>query len=247
MRRRELVLGFGGGGVGWGLAARAQQPGKPIIGFLDPRSPDALEDRLRAFRQGLRQTGFAEGENVDVEYRWAHGQDDKLPVLASDLVTRQVRVIVADALNSALAAKAATATIPIVFMIGDDPVQFGLAKSYNRPGGNLTGVSLLTRALESKRIELLRELLPKLTNVAVLENPKFAGTEIRLAAARAAATALGLQIIVVNATSEQEIETVFTTLVERRANALLIASDPFFFARRQQLATLAARHRIPYG
>jgi len=245
MRRREFITLLGGAAAAWPLAARAQQPDKPIIGFLDPRSPEELGDRLGAFRQGLRQTGYIEGENVDIEYRWANGQDDRLAGLAADLVTRHVRLIVADALNSALAAKAATATIPIVFMMGDDPVKFGLAGSYNRPGGNVTGVSFLTPALDSKRIELLRELVPRATVFAVLENPKFAGTEVRLAAAQTAATALGLQLNVINATNPQEIETAFTTMVERRIDALLIASDPFFFGRREQLATLAARHKIP--
>jgi putative ABC transport system substrate-binding protein len=244
MKRREFITLLGGAAA-WPLAARAQQPAIPVIGFLDPRSPEALGDRLRTLRQGLRQNSYVEGENVNIEYRWARGQDEALPALAADLVSRQVRVIVADAINSALAAKAATATIPIVFMMGDDPVKFGLAASYNRPGGNVTGVSFLTPALDSKRIELLRELVPRATVFAVLENPKFAGTEIRLAAAEAAANALGLQLIIVNATSEREIETAFMTMVERQADALLIASDPFFFGRREQLATLAARHRMP--
>jgi putative ABC transport system substrate-binding protein len=244
MTRREFITLLGAAAA-WPLAAKAQQSGIPIVGFLDPRSPEVLSDRLRSFRQGLRQTGYVEGENVNIEYRWAHGQDDRLPGLAADLVSRQVRVIIADALNSALAAKAATATIPIVFMMGDDPVRFGLAASYNRPGDNVTGVSFMTPALDAKRVELLHELVPKATVFAVLENPKFAGNAIRLAAAQDAATALGLQLSIINAISDGEIETAFMTMVERQADALLIASDPFFFGRREQLATLAARHRIP--
>ena len=246
MRRRAFITLLGGAAAAWPLAARGQQAGKPVIGFLDPRSPELLgEDRLRAFRQGLRQTGYVEGENVEIEYRWARGQDDRLPGLAADLVARQVRVIIADALNSALAAKAATATIPIVFMMGDDPVKFGLAASYNRPGGNVTGVSFLTPALDSKRMELLHELVPKASIFAGLENPRFVGTATRLTGIQAAASALGLQLNVINATSGPEIETAFMTMVERRTDALLIGSDPFFFGRREQLAALAARHKIP--
>jgi putative tryptophan/tyrosine transport system substrate-binding protein len=246
LKRREFITLLGGAAVGWPLAARAQQPAIPVIGFLDPRSPEMIgADRLRAFRQGLRQTGYVEGQNVTIEYRWAHGQDDRLLGLAADLASRQVGVIIADALSSALAAKAATTTIPIVFMMGDDPVKFGLAASYNRPGGNVTGVSFLTPALDAKRIELLHELVPKATAFAVLENPKSTGIEIRLAAAQAAATALGLQLSIINASSEREIEAAFLTIVERRADALLVASDPFFFGRREQLATLSTRHAIP--
>jgi putative ABC transport system substrate-binding protein len=245
LKRREFITLLGGVAGAWPLGAQAQQPAIPIIGFLDARSPEGMADRLRAFRQGLRQVGYVESENVNVEYRWAHGQDDRLPGLAADLVSRQVRVIIADALNSALAAKAATATIPIVFMMGDDPVKFGLAASYNRPGANVTGVSFLSPAIDSKRVELLRELVPKATVFAALENPKYVGTEVRLAAAQAAATALGVQLNIIGASSEREIETAFMTMVERRVDALLIASDPFFFSRREQLATLAARHRIP--
>ena len=245
MKRREFTTLLGGAAAAWSVVARAQQPAKQIIGFLDPRSPEVLAERLRAFRQGLRQVGYVEGQNVTIEYRWAQDQIGRLPGLAADLISRQVGVIVADALTAALAAKAATATIPIVFMMGDDPVRFGLAASYNRPGSNVTGVSFLTPAIDSKRLELLRELVPKATVFAALENPKFAGTEVRLAAAQAAAAGLGLQLSIVGATSEQEIETAFTAMVERRAGALLIASDPLFYGRREQLAMLAARHRIP--
>jgi putative tryptophan/tyrosine transport system substrate-binding protein len=245
MRRREFITLLGGGAAAWPVAARAQQPAMPAIGLLDLRSPDVLAERLRALRQGLKQTGYVEGENVTIEYRWAQGHQDRLPTLAADLAARGVGAIIANALDAALAAKAATTTIPIVFVIADDPVKFGLVASLNRPGGNVTGISFLSPALEAKRIELLHELVPKATVIAALVNPNFPSADIRTSATRAAAAALGLELSIVNAGSEREIEAAFATIVERRAGALLIASDPFFFGRREQLVTLAARHAMP--
>jgi putative tryptophan/tyrosine transport system substrate-binding protein len=245
LRRREFITLLGGGAAAWPVAARAQQPAMPAIGLLDLRSPDVLAERLRALRQGLKQTGYVEGENVTIEYRWAQGHQDRLPTLAADLAARGVGAIIANALDAALAAKAATTTIPIVFVIADDPVKFGLVASLNRPGGNVTGISFLSPALEAKRIELLHELVPKATVIAALVNPNFPSADIRTSATRAAAAALGLELSIVNAGSEREIEAAFATIVERRAGALLIASDPFFFGRREQLVTLAARHAMP--
>jgi putative tryptophan/tyrosine transport system substrate-binding protein len=243
--RRQFVSLLGGAAASWPAVVRAQQSPMPVVGYLDPRSPEALADRLRAFRQGLKQTGYIEGENLKIEYRWARGEDVRLPALAADLVANQVSVIVAISANSALAAKAATRTIPIVFMMGDDPVHFGLVDSLNRPGGNLTGVSFVSPALEAKSIELLRELVPKATMIAVLVNPNFPAAEIRMRDARSAAAALRLQLSLVNASSEQEVETAFATIVERGAGALLVPSDPMFSGWREQLVTLAARHALP--
>jgi putative tryptophan/tyrosine transport system substrate-binding protein len=244
-KRRDFISLLGGAAAAWPLTARAQQPAMPAIGLLDLRSPDVLAERLRALRQGLKQTGYVEGENVTIEYRWAQGHQDRLPTLAADLAARGVGAIIANALDAALAAKAATTTIPIVFVIADDPVKFGLVASLNRPGGNVTGISFLSPALEAKRIELLHELVPKATVIAALVNPNFPSADIRTSATRAAAAALGLELSIVNAGSEREIEAAFATIVERRAGALLIASDPFFFGRREQLVTLAARHAMP--
>jgi putative ABC transport system substrate-binding protein len=245
VKRRAFISLLGGAAAAWPVAARAQQPAMPAIGLLDLRSPDVLAERLRALRQGLKQTGYVEGENVTIEYRWAQGHQDRLPTLAADLAARGVGAIIANALDAALAAKAATTTIPIVFVIADDPVKFGLVASLNRPGGNVTCISFLSPALEAKRIELLHELVPKATVIAALVNPNFPSADIRTSATRAAAAALGLELSIVNAGSEREIEAAFATIVERRAGALLIASDPFFFGRREQLVTLAARHAMP--
>jgi len=228
------------------FGARAQQATMPVIGFLHPTSPDANADRLRAFRQGLKDTGYVEGENVAVEYRWAEGQFDRLPVLATELVRRQVAVIVAATINVTVAAKAATTVIPIVFAVAEDPVALGLVASLARPGGNLTGINFLNYELVAKRLELLRELVPGAASVAVLVNPTNAGpAEITVKGVDGAARAIGLQVRVLNASTSHEIDAAFATFVRERPDAIFIGGDPVFASRRVQLAHLATRHAIP--
>ena len=219
----------------------------PVIGFLHPTSPDAFADRLRAFRQGLKETGYVEGENVAIEYRWAEGQIDRLPALAAELVRRQVAVIAATGgTAAALAAKAATTTIPIVFIVAEDPVRLGLVASLARPGGNLTGVNFFNAELAAKRLELLRELVPGAARVAVLVNPANAtNAETTLRDVEPAARAMGLQIQVLNASTSREIDAAFATFARERPDALFVGGDAFFTSRRVQLAHLAARHAIP--
>jgi putative ABC transport system substrate-binding protein len=247
VRRREFIAALGGAAVAWPLAARAQQPAMPVIGFLDSRSPDALTERLRGFRQGLKDAGYVEGENVAIEYRWAENQFDRLPVLAAELVRRQVAVIVTSGgANAASAAKAATTTIPIVFTVVEDPVRLGLVASLARPGGNLTGLNFLSGELTAKRLELLRALVPAATRVAVLVNPANAmNTETTLRDVEPAARAMGLQIQVLNASTSREIDTAFATIVRERPDAIFVGGDAFFSARRVQLALLAGRHVVP--
>lgn len=245
MKRRTFITLLSSAGVAWPFTARAQQPPVPVIGFLSTNSSDESAPVVAAFRQGLIETGYIEGQNVRVEYRWAGGQYERTPALAADLVDRQVAVIAAISIVAGRAAKAATTAIPIVFIIGDDPVAGGLVASMNRPGGNVTGISFLTPDLEAKRTELLHELVPKASMIAVLENPNFPAAEVRVTAARRAASALGLQLTILNASSEQEIDTAFAILAERRAGALLVTSDPFLFSRREQLVGLAARQAVP--
>ena len=243
MRRREFITLLGGA-VAWPLAARAQQPAMPVVGLLDQRSPDALADRLRGFRQGLKDAGFVEGQNAAIESRWAENQVDRLPELAADLVRRQVAVIVAPSgLAPALAAKAATKTIPIVFVIADDPVRLGLVASLARPGSNLTGINFLSGELTAKRLELLRELMPSATRVAVLVNPANAENPER--EVEAAARSIGLQIQTLNASTIREINAAFATFVRERPDAVFVGLDPFFNSRRIQLVQLAARYAIP--
>jgi putative tryptophan/tyrosine transport system substrate-binding protein len=243
MRRREFIT-LTGGAAAWPLAARAQQPAMTVIGLLDQRSPELLADRLRAFRQGLKEAGLIEGQNTAIEYRWAEHQADRLPELAAELVRRQVAVIVATgALPSVLAAKAATTTIPIVFVIATDPVKLGLVASLARPGGNLTGINFLSGELTAKRLELLRELVPTATRVAVLVNP--ANTENNEREIESIARSMGLQIRLLNASSTQEINAAFATFVRERPEALFVGLDPFFNSRRTQLVHLATRHAIP--
>src|SRR5262245_3504407 len=237
-----------GGAAVWPIAARAQQPAMPVIGYLESRSPDTQPDRLRAFRQGLKETGYVEGENVRIEYRWAENQVDRLPMLAAELVRQRVNVIATTGGERvALAAKAATMTIPIVFGVARDPVPFGLVASHNRPGGNATGVNFLVAELGSKQLGLLHELIPAAARVGLLVNPKSPNPipEQMMRDVTAAASAIGLQIDVVQASDSREIESVFGTLVHTKADALLVGPDAFFVSRRLQLAILAARHVLP--
>jgi putative ABC transport system substrate-binding protein len=242
--RREVITLLGGAAAGWPLAARAQQPGMPVIGFLHAQSPDTFADRLRGFRQGLKDSGYIEGENVAIEYRWAENQIDRLPELAAELVRRRVAVIAAIA-GAALAAKAATTTIPIVFITGEGPVRLGLVASLSRPGGNLTGINFLGGELVAKRLELLRELVPAAARVVALVNPTGPEAEVTLNAVEPAARAMGLQIHVVSASTSREINAAFATFVRERPDALFVGPDPFFNSRRVQLALLAARHAVP--
>jgi putative tryptophan/tyrosine transport system substrate-binding protein len=244
MKRREFITLLGGAAVAWPLAARAQQPTIPVIGFLHPSSRDPY--RLRGFRDGLKETGFIEGDNVTVEYRWADDQADRLRALATELVQRRVAVIASGGSPAVLAAKAATTAIPIVFVVGTDPVRLGLVTSLARPGGNLTGINFLAIELGAKRLELLRELLPRMTRIAVLVNPANAATtESTLRDVGAAAHAMGLHIQVVNASNSREIDAAFATLVSERADALFVDAEAFLIDRRVQLAQLAARHAVP--
>jgi putative tryptophan/tyrosine transport system substrate-binding protein len=242
MRRREFITLLGGAAA-WPLAAQAQQPAMPVIGFLNTSSPDAY--RLRAFHQGLKDAGFIEGENVAIEYRWADNQIDRLPALAAELVRRRVNVIAAGGgLLSAEAAKAETRTIPILFLVAQDPVKLGLVASLNRPGGNLTGINILAAELAAKRLELLRELLPGAIRIAALVDPANA-TESTLKELEAAVRAMGMQMEVINASTSREIDAAFATLVSKRPDALFVGISPFLLSRRVQLAQLAARHAVP--
>jgi putative ABC transport system substrate-binding protein len=241
LKRREFITLLGGAAA-WPLAARGQQA-IPVVGFLS--SGAATSPAVSAFRRGLNETGFLEGRDVAIEQRYADGQYDRLPALAADLVRLQVSVLATSGgIHTALAAKAATGAIPIVFGHGSDPVKFGLVASLNRPGGNITGVTFLTTELEPKRLGLLRELMPKATVIAVLTNPTNPNVENQSRALKEAASTLGLQLFFVNATSEGEFGAAFATIVQIRAGALLVAADPFFFNRREQLVALAARHSI---
>jgi ABC-type uncharacterized transport system substrate-binding protein len=245
MRRREFITLLGAGTTAWPLAARAQQPAMPVIGFLDSRLPDAIADRLRGFRQGLKDSGYVEGENVTIVYRFANNQDDQLPELAADLARRRVAVIATAGTPSTFAAKAATGTIPIVFVIGDDPVRLGLVTSLSRPGGNLTGINVFIAEVTAKRLELLRELVPRLTRIAVLVNPADANTETQLKGVSVAARTMGLQIQILNADTSAEIDAAFETMARERPDAVLVGTTAFLNGRRVQLAHLATFHRLP--
>jgi putative ABC transport system substrate-binding protein len=247
MNRRDFITLLGGAAAAaWPLAARAQQAALPVIGFLEIRSPETIAERLRAFRQGLKETGYVEGENVAIDYRWAE-QIDRLPELAADLVRRQVAVIATAAgFTTALAAKGATTTIPIVFSVSEDPVQFGLVHSLARPGGNLTGINSLALELTAKRLELLREMLPAAARVAVLVNPaNTANAQITLREVEAAGRAMGLQLQTFNANTSREIDAAFAAFGRERPDAVFVGQDAFFNGRRLQLANWAARHALP--
>jgi ABC-type uncharacterized transport system substrate-binding protein len=243
MRRRDFIT-FVGGAAAWPLAVRAQQPAMPVIGFLGTVSPDVFASRVRAFRQGLSETGYVEGHNVLIEYRWAENQYNRLPAFAAELVRRQVAVIAANG-PAAEVAKAATSTIPIVFLIGADPVKLGLVASLNRPGGNVTGVTTLGVELGSKQLGLLHELVPTATVIAFLVNPANPGAGARTRDLEVAARTLGLSIHVLYASSERDFDTVFVTLVQLRAGGLVIGTDGFFLSRSKQLAALSVRHAVP--
>jgi putative tryptophan/tyrosine transport system substrate-binding protein len=246
MRRREFITLFGGAAATWPLTARAQQPAMPVIGYLGPESPAVFASRVRAFRQGLGETGYAEGRNVAIEFRWAEGQHNRLSALAADLVGRQVAVIVAPGgAPGALAAKSATATIPIVFEMGADPIAIGLVGNLNRPGGNLTGVSSLNVQVTPKRLEILHEAVPTAAEVAVLVNPTSPTADSQLRNLQAAARALGLQLHVLHASAERDFDTVFATLLQLRAGGLVVSSDGFFATHSEQLAALTIRHAVP--
>jgi len=240
---RRAFISLLGGAAAWPLAARAQQPGLAVIGFLHSQSPDGFTEPLRGLRRGLKEAGFVEGENVAIDYRWADNQTDRLPALAAELVRRQVSVIVALGSTAVVQAKTATATIPIVFNIGEDPVRLGLVASLARPGGHVTGVNFLTTELAAKRLELLRELVPAAARVAVLVSEAYADPTLR--EVEPAARAMGLQIRVVRSDSGPDIHAAFATFSRDRPDALFVGSGPFFNARRVQLVQLAARHALP--
>ena len=245
MRRRDFISALGGTAAAWPLAARAQQPALPVVGFLNAGSPKPLANLVAAFRQGLSETGHIEGQNLVIEYRWAEGDYDRLPALAIDLVRRQVAVISAGSPQAALAAKAATTTIPIIFTSGGDPVELGLVSSFNRPGGNVTGVSFLVNELGAKRLELLREVVPTAVSMGFLANPNRASFEAETKNSQQAAQALGVQLIILNASSEGELDAAFAKFAQYRINALLVGTDLFFLNRRDQLVALATRLAIP--
>ena len=245
MRRRDF-LGVLGGAAASPITAYAQQAAKPKIGFLNTTSPDTYAFNAQAFREGLRTVGYIEGQNVEIEYRWASGDYSRMPALAKELVNRNVAVIAATGdVISAQAAQAATATIPIVFTVGSDPVRFGLVKSLNLPGGNLTGMTLFSSTLVAKRMDLLTQLIPAASLIALFMNPDNTNAETDVRDAQEAARALGRQTIVVNARSEREFNAAFATIVEQRCGAALIASDPYFLSQRTAIATAATAHAVP--
>jgi putative ABC transport system substrate-binding protein len=249
MRRREFITLLGGAAA-WPVAVRAQQVAMPVVGFLYAQLPDAVTDRVRGFRQGLKDTGYVEGDNVAIVYRSAENQDDRLPALAAELVNRRVAVIATAGIPPTFAAKAATTTIPIVFLIGDDPARLGLVTNLSRPGGNVTGFNIFINELAAKRLEILHELIPRAARVAVLLNPaNVAATEVQLKDVDAAARALGLQIQIHNANTSAEIDAAFETMSRERPDAVFVATSAFLNGRRLQLAQLAAFHRLPaiYG
>ncbi len=246
MRRRDLVKGILGSSLCWPLSVRAQQPASPLIGFLSSRSPDESADVVEAFRGGLKEGGFIEGQNAAIEFRWAHGDYGRLPGLAADLVTHRVSVIAAVGGDpSAIAAKRATSTIPIVFSVGGDPVSAGLVESINKPGGNATGIITSTNLMEAKRLGLLRELAPGVAVIGALINPNFPPATRQASDIENAAHATGERIIIAKASNDNELEEAFASLVRAGVGALLVAADPYFDTRRDQIVAFAARQRLP--
>jgi len=247
VRRREFITLLGGAVAAWPLSARAQQRPTPVIGLLGSESLDLWAGRMRAFHQGLSETGYVDGQNVAIEYRWAEGHNDRLPALAADLVHRQVTVIAAPGSTPAtLAAKGVTSTIPIIFWIGGDPVELGLVASLNRPQGNLTGVTTLNHGLVAKRVELLHEIVPGASSIAVLVNPTSPTlTRTTIEEAQAAARSFGLELHILNASTERDFDVVFANLIQLRAGGLVIGTDTFFSSRLEQLAALSVRHAVP--
>jgi putative ABC transport system substrate-binding protein len=245
MRRRKFITLLGGAAA-WPLAARAQQPAMPVVGYLSSRSPDDTRHLVAAFLRGLNEAGYVEGQNVTIEYRWALGQYDRLPAMAADLVRLPVAILTTSGGEpAALAAKAATSSIPIVFLIGGDPVALGLSATYNRPGGNATGMNILTATLEAKRLGLLHQLVPQATTIGVLLNPKFQPADNQLRNLQEAAAAIGLQIQVLRASTDRELNAAFETITQQRIAALAVTADPFFDTRRDKLVALAAHHSAP--
>ena len=244
MKRRGFIVLIGGAAA-WPLAARAQQPAMPVVGFLSSASPEAFAPYLDAFRLGLEQAGFVEGRNFTIVYCWARGRDDRLPALAAELVERKVAVIAASGEPAVMAAKAATATTPIIFLLDGDPVRLGLVAGFHRPGGNLSGVTVLTLALDLQRLALLREALPKVASIAVLINPNFPGSAARLREVQNAARSMVHDFVVAPASNEDNIDRAFARFEQRRPDALLVASDPFLDSRRDQIVALAARYGVP--
>ena len=245
MQRREFITLLGGMAIAWPLAARAQQSASPVVGFLHYASPDTFAHIAEAVRRGLKEVGYVEGQNVTIEYRWANGYYDRLPALAAELVQRQVTVITAGGNVAAQAAKAATAVIPIVFTSGADPVWSGLVASLSRPGGNLTGASLVAAELAVKRLEVIRELLPHARVVALIVNPNYPGAESEMAEVEAAGPVIGLQIQKAKAGDVSALETAFATISQMRVDAFTVGTDGFFVNQREQIASLAARYAVP--
>jgi putative ABC transport system substrate-binding protein len=246
MRRREFITLLGGAAVAWPLGARAQQPALPMVGFINPASPQSYARPLSAFLKGLGETGYVDGHNVAIEYRWAEGRNDRLPAMVADLVHRQVAVIAATSTSAALAAKAANTTIPIVFEMGDDPVRLGLVASLNQPGGNVTGVTQTNVEVAPKRLQLLHEVIPTARVMVLLVNPADpALAEMTTKEVQAAARTLGLELHVLNASTERDFDAVFAKLIQLRAGGLVIGGGPFLISRSEQLAALAARHAVP--